>query len=72
MKKEDMIKWVATTVTLFGALFVTFDIQPASVFFLNIGAGLFILWGWLIKEKCIIVVNTGMLIIYTIGVIIRL
>jgi hypothetical protein len=69
---KNVLKWVATLVTLLGAVLVSLDIQPWSVYLLNTGAFLFLVWGVLIKEKAIIAVNLGLLVIYTIGVIIRL
>lgn len=69
---KNVIKWAATAITLLGAALVTFDIQPWSVYLLNTGAFLFLVWGILIKEKAIIAVNFGLLAIYTLGVIIRL
>lgn len=69
---KNILKWVATAVTLLGASLVALDIQPWSVYMLNTGAFLFLVWGILIKEKAMIVVNFGLLAIYSIGTIIRM
>ena len=69
---KNIAKWAATTVTLLGACLVALDIQPWSVYLLNTGALLFLIWGVLIKEKALIVVSLGLLIIYSIGTIIRM
>lgn len=69
---KNITKWAATAVTLLGACLVALDIQPWSVYLLNTGALLFLIWGVLIKEKALIVVNLGLLIIYSIGTIIRM
>jgi hypothetical protein len=42
------------------------------VILLNIGAALFIVWGFRIKEKAIVVVNMGILAIYVFGLMLRI
>ena len=69
---NNTIKWIATIVTLVGAILVSLDIQPWSVYMMNLGAFLFLVWAILVKEPALIVVNVGLLFIYTIGTIFRL
>lgn len=72
MKKVDILKWVATFVTLAGSMCVALSIDPLNVILLNIGAFLFLIWGILIKEKAMICVNAGLLSIYIIGLLLRI
>ena len=72
MKLVDIIKWVATFVTLLGALATALMFDPLNVYLLNLGAVLFLIWAVLIKERAMITVNAGLLLIYIIGLVIRL
>jgi len=65
------IKWVATTVTLFGALATALMYDPLNMYLLNAGAILFLIWGYLIRDKAMITVNAGLLGIYIMGLIVR-
>ena len=71
MKLVDIIKWVATFVTLLGALATALMFDPLNVYLLNLGAVLFLIWAVLIKERAMITVNAGLLLIYLIGIIVR-
>jgi hypothetical protein len=72
MKKEDIVKWIATVITLGGALCTSLEIDPLNIYLLNVGAFLFLIWGFMIKEKAMIAVNLGLLIIYIVGFIVRM
>jgi hypothetical protein len=65
------IKWIATVITLFGALFTSLGIDPLNIILLNIGSFLFLMWGILIKDKAMMSVNGGLLFIYFFGLILR-
>jgi hypothetical protein len=65
------VKWVATGVTLCGALATALMIDPLNIWLLNLGAALFLWWGFLIKDKAMITVNAGLLAIYIIGLWVR-
>jgi len=67
----DKIKWVATAVTLGGALATSLMIDPLNVYLLNLGALLFFIWGYMIKEKAMMAVNAGLLLIYMLGLGVR-
>ena len=67
----SLTKWVATVITLFGALFTSLGIDPLNIILLNIGSFLFFMWGILIKDKAMMSVNGGLLIIYFFGLILR-
>lgn len=65
------VKWVATVVTLIGAVATALMFDPLNIWLLNIGAALFLWWGILIKDKAMITVNAGLLVIYMIGLWVR-
>jgi hypothetical protein len=67
----DFLKWVATLVTLAGALATALALDPLNIYLLNAGAVLFLIWGILIKEKAMIAVNAGLLGIYVFGLMLR-
>ena len=66
------IKWVATAVTLAGAIATALMYDPLNIYLLNLGAFLFLIWGYMIKDKAMITVNAGLLFIYIIGIVVRL
>ena len=66
------IKWVATAVTLAGAIATALMYDPLNIYLLNLGALLFLIWGYMIQDKAMITVNAGLLVIYVIGLGIRL
>ena len=71
MKLSCIVKWVATVITLGGALATALMYDPLNIYLLNLGAILFLWWGFLIKDKAMITVNAGLLTIYVIGLVIR-
>ena len=71
MTRTNVLKWVATTFTLSGALSVSLSWEPYNMILLNIGSLLFLIWGYLIKDKAIVAVNVGLLAIYVYGLAIR-
>jgi hypothetical protein len=68
----NKFKWIATIVTLCGAICTALMIDPLNVYLLNLGAFLFLIWGYLIKDKAMIAVNAGLLSIYCVGLMIRI
>jgi hypothetical protein len=72
LSRTNILKWVATFVTLGGALATALMIDPLNIWLLNTGALLFLIWGFLIKEKAMIAVNFGLLAIYVFGLIYRI
>ena len=67
-----LLKWTGTVLTLIGAVLTSIDIQPYTVWLLNIGSAVFVAWAVRIKDGAMITVNLGLLTIYSVGVIIRL
>jgi hypothetical protein len=67
-----VLKWVATIVTIAGAIATALMIDPLNIWLLNLGAFLFLIWGVLIKEKAMIAVNAGLLLVYVGGIFYRM
>ena len=66
------IKWLGTAVVLVGAVLASLNIYPYSAFMLNLGSFIFLIWAILIRDRAMITVNAGLLIIYTTGLAIKL
>jgi hypothetical protein len=71
-KIATQIKWTATVITLTGAVFASLNIYPLSAVVLNLGSFTFLIWSILIRDRAMITVNSGLLIIYTVGLAIKL
>ena len=68
----NKIKWIATGITLGGALATTLALDPLNIWLLNLGALLFFVWGYMIRDKAIMTVNFGLIIIYVFGIFFRM
>ena len=69
MMMNNYLKWFATAITLAGALCTSFRIDPLNIYLLNMGSIVFLLWSIRIKDSAMIAVNSGLLLIYFIGII---
>lgn len=67
-----VVKWIATVITLMGAIATSLMYDPLNIYLLNLGAFLFLIWGFLIRDKAMITVNAGLLLAYFVGIVIRL
>jgi hypothetical protein len=67
MNSIQILKWTATAVTLAGAVATSMRLDPLNFYLLNAGSALFLLWGYSIRDRAMIVVNLGMLLIYLYG-----
>ena len=72
MTLANKFKWAGTFITLGGAIATALMYDPLNIWLLNTGAFLFLIWGYLIKDRAMITVNAGLLTVYIIGLIIRL
>jgi hypothetical protein len=68
----NKIKWVATCITLGGALTTALAMDPLNIWLLNLGALLFFVWACMIKDKAMMTVNFGLLAIYVFGIFFRM
>ena len=72
MKINSVLKWLATVLTIAGALAISYHIDPLNMYLLNLACIVWILWGVRIREWSIVTVNVVMLIIYGHGLFMRL
>ena len=61
------LKWLACGVTLSGALCTSLRIDPVNIYLLNLGAVLYLIWGYRIRELNLVAINAGLLLIYLYG-----
>jgi hypothetical protein len=66
---DNALKWVATFVTLAGAILTSLAVDPYNVYLLNAGAFIFLIWAVRIKDSAMVAVNAGLLTIYAVGTI---
>ena len=71
-KLTSSIKWIATVLTLIGAVLTSLSIDPLNIYFLNAGSILFIWWAIRISDLAMITVNLGLFLIYGYGTILRI
>lgn len=64
------LKWTATAITVAGAVAASINIYPASAILLNLGSALWLVVSWKWKEWSLIVINSTLLLIYTVGLIV--
>ena len=74
MTKEIVfyLKWLATFVTILGAIATSINMYPLGPALLNLGAFLWLIVSIMWKEWSLIVINATLLLIYTIGLVIKL
>lgn len=73
--KKDLIfylKWLATFVTIVGAVCTSINIYPLGPALLNVGAFIWLVVAIVWREWSLIVINAALLAIYTIGLVIKL
>jgi len=61
------LAWTATGLTLLGALMTSLRIDPLNVYLLNVGSATFLWWAVRIRDRAMITVNAGLLLVYAIG-----
>lgn len=67
---NNVIKWTATAITLFGALLTSLQFTPENIYVLNFASVIWLVWAIRVKENSLIAVNLGLLAIYAIGLFI--
>jgi hypothetical protein len=74
MKKDYVwyLKWVATLVTIMGAICTSVNIYPLGPALLNLGALLWLIVAIKWREWSLITINATLLLIYTVGLVIKL
>lgn len=66
---NKILKWAATAITLVGAVLTSLNIYPLNVIAFNLGSVLWLIFAIRIKEPSLIVVNTGLLLVYVAGLV---
>ena len=69
LPQDAIVKWVATTITLIGAVLTSLNIYPLNVIAFNLGSVLWLIFAIRIKEPSLIVVNSGLLLVYVAGLV---
>jgi hypothetical protein len=64
---DFILQWTATVFTLVGAIAASCAIFPLNIWLLNAGTVAWLLWSIRQRSPSLIVVNAGMLTIYTVG-----
>lgn len=74
MKEKTVfyLKWLATLVTIVGAVCTSINLYPLGPALLNFGALLWLIVAIAWREWSLIVINATLLAIYTIGLLIKL
>ena len=74
MKKDTVfyLKWLATLVTIAGAICTSINMYPEGPALLNVGAFLWLIVSMMWREWSLIVINATLLLIYTVGLIVKL
>jgi hypothetical protein len=66
------IKWLATLVTIAGAICTSINMYPLGPGLLNAGAFLWLILAIAWREWSLIVINATLLAIYTIGLVVKM
>jgi hypothetical protein len=62
-----MLRYSAVIITLLGALATALRVDPLNIYLLNVGTSLFLIYSFKIKDLSLILVNSGLLLIYVLG-----
>ena len=68
---NKILKWSGMVAVILGALFTSLRIDPANIWLLNLGAGLYLIWALRIKEWNLVIVNGVLLGIYAVGLFVK-
>jgi hypothetical protein len=74
MKKDIVfyLKWLATLVTIVGAVCTSINMYPEGPALLNVGAFLWLIVSIIWREWSLIVINATLLLIYSVGLVVKL
>lgn len=65
------LEWSATFIAITGAICTVLKIDPLNIVFLNLACVLFSVWAWRIQKMSLLIVNSGLLIVYMAGAVMR-
>lgn len=66
------LKWIATAITIVGAVCTSINLYPLGPALLNLGALLWLVVAIVWREWSLIVINATLLAIYTTGLVVKL
>ena len=69
---NNVLKWAACAFVCAGAFCTSFMFDPLNIYFLNVGAVLYLIWAYRIRELNQIVVNIVLLGVYIMGFVQRM
>ena len=65
-----MLRYSAVIITLAGALATALRVDTLNIYLLNAGTSLFLIYSFKIKDLSLILVNSGLLLIYAVGLLV--
>jgi hypothetical protein len=73
MNKDIVVylKWVATVITIAGAVATSINMYPLGPALLNLGAFVWLIVSIMWREWSLIVINATLLLIYTVGLVVK-
>ena len=71
-KLDFYLEWLATAVCIVGALFTSLNYYPLGPILLNVGTLIWLVVAIMWRKPSLIVINATILIIYTVGLIVKL
>ena len=66
---DNVLKYVGMIAVILGAILTSLRIDPANIFFLNLGALSYLIWSLRIREWSLVAVNGTLLAIYIVGAV---
>jgi hypothetical protein len=66
---DNVLKYVGMIAVITGAILTSLRIDPANIFFLNLGALSYLIWSIRIREWNLVAVNGTLLAIYIVGAV---
>jgi hypothetical protein len=66
---NNILKWTGCLAVVLGAAFTSLRIDPLNIYFLNLGAALYLIWSIRIREWNLVIVNGVLLAIYIFGLV---
>jgi hypothetical protein len=66
------LKWLATFVTIAGAVCTSINMYPEGPALLNLGAFFWLIVSVVWREWSLIIINATLLLIYTVGLVVKL
>jgi hypothetical protein len=66
------LKWIATGITIAGAVCTSINMYPLGPILLNLGALVWLIVAIMWREWSLIVINGALLGIYTVGLVVKL